>query len=844
MKIRVKLVLVAVSAVIVTAIALVVLAIWQGGVFSDRAIVQTDQLIGQQMDQAAQSIFQLVQTQSQTSQDLVDRSIAFMQSLVAQEGGFTLNPIDTITWTVTDQDTLKTTEIEIPKLVLGWVPLTKNDDFTKEAPIVDRILKLMSTPATIFEIVDEQGDMVRVATNIATESGKRAIGTLVSATQADGSPNPITAALMSGKTYQGVTYEVNDWYISTFVPVFNNSGHTIAVLHIGLPQDKLDTVKIALTKTQIGAHGQAFIINGSGPNKGQYIAAKTGNLEGKNILAGSSPAQTQLIEGLLDKAVKLKAGEVLSEHYMWQDPGAPAPESVITRLVYYAPWQWVIGITAYDSDQASYTAALNQAMSHMISLFLIVALAIAILLTGFAWQISGMLTRPMKLMAETANQLAEGNMEQSISYTSKDEIGDLANAFRRMIVYLQEMAQAARSMAAGDLTIQVKTRSEKDILGLAFKAMIASLNSVMNEMNLSANELTISAKSLTSAAYQAELATSQIATTIQDVASGMNEQTEATQQTRQSVERVTNSIEGVAQGAQEQANAVQSAATLTNKLNQSMNALKLAAQKAAEGGAAVSAASRTGVEKVQNTVQAISNIRSRVEISSKKVAEMGERSDQIGMIVETIEDIASQTNLLALNAAIEAARAGQAGKGFAVVADEVRKLAERSTSSTREIHTLVKAIRTTVQDSTTAMQESIVEVDAGVVKANQAGAALDSILATAAGVYQSATAAIAETERAHADSSELVSAMDSVSAVVEQNTAATEEMSHGAGEFSLVVEKINRISEENSAAVEQVSASTEEMSAQVQQVNTSATELAEMARRMNESVSRFTICSS
>jgi methyl-accepting chemotaxis protein len=844
MKIRVKLVLVAVSAVIITAIALVVLAIWQGEVFNQSAIAQTDQLVGQQMDQAAQSIFQLVQAQNQTTQDLVDRSITFMQDMVIQGGGITSNPNDTLTWTVTDQATQKTAEMEIPRLVLGWTPLTKNDNFTKESPIVDQILKLMSTPATIFEVVDEQGDMVRVATNIATNEGKRAIGTLISATLADGKPNPINAALMSGKTYQGVTYEVNDWYVSNFIPILDNSKHTIAVLHVGLPQDKLDAVKIALAKTQVGAHGQAFIIAASGQNKGLYVAAKIGNLEGKNILEGNSSEQTQLIQGLLAKAVNLKNGEVLSERYMWQDPGAPAPESVITRLVYYAPWQWVIGVTAYDSDQASYTSSLNQAMNHMISLFLIVALAIAVLLSLIAWQISGMLTRPMKLMAQTANQLAEGDMEQTISYTSKDEMGDLANAFRRMIVYLQEMAQAARSLAEGDLTIQVKTRSEKDILGRAFKEMIASLNGVMNEMNLSANELTLSAQSLSSAAYQAELATSQIATTILDVASGMNEQTEATQQTRQSVEKVTNSIDGVALGAQEQANAVQSAATLTNKLNQSTNALKLAAQKAAEGGAAVSAASRAGVEKVQNTVQAISNIRSRVEISARKVEEMGERSDQIGVIVETIEDIASQTNLLALNAAIEAARAGQAGKGFAVVADEVRKLAERSTGSTREIHALVKAIRATVQDSTTAMQESIVEVEAGVVKANQAGAALDSILATAAGVYQSATAAIAETERAHANSGELVSAMDSVSAVVEQNTAATEEMSHGAREFSLVVEKINRISEENSAAVEQVSASTEEMSAQVQQVNTSATELAEMARRMNEAVSRFTICPS
>ncbi len=479
---------------------------------------------------------------------------------------------------------------------------------------------------------------------------------------------------------------------------------------------------------------------------------------------------------------------------------------------------------------------------------LLVGILSILFVTGAAFLISRSITGPLSVVATAILNLGQGNLNGDISIDvkkkivgQKDEVGDVGKGLYSSEVYMTEMAEAAQRMADGDLTVEITPRSEKDALGNAFVKMIDNLRKMVRQITENANNLTAASEQLANSADQSGKAANQIAATIQQVASGSAQQSASANQTAISVEQMSRAIDGVAKGAQDQNRAVNRAAEITAQISTAVQQVAANAKSGADELVKSAKVARGGAEVVEAAIKGMDVIQNKVNLSAEKVQEMGTRSKQIGVIVETIEDIASQTNLLALNAAIEAARAGEHGKGFAVVADEVRKLAERSAGATKEIGGLINDIQTTVSDAVIAMQEGSSEVESGVTQARKAGDALKEILKSAEQVSEQVSEIASAAEEMTVLSTNLSEATDTVSAVVEENTAATEEMAAGSSEVTQSIENIASVSEENGAAVEEVSASAEEMSAQVEEVSASAQTLSEMADQLQQLVAQFKV---
>jgi methyl-accepting chemotaxis protein len=520
--------------------------------------------------------------------------------------------------------------------------------------------------------------------------------------------------------------------------------------------------------------------------------------------------------------------------YMWQYKDQSG--RVVPKLAYvksFDPWGWIVGTGIYTEDVM---APINSQRS----LVAWIGAGTAIFCLFAFWLITRLtIGRPLSSLVRTSQALAGGDVEQEISIRSRDEVGDLADAYRRVVDYMKEMAGVTKRIAAGDLALEIKPKSERDVLAGAFSQMVASQRELIGKVKATAASVSEAGRQLSRASEQTAQATQQIASTIQMIARGAGEQSVTLQDSRRNMEQLSDTIEQISRGAQEQSRGVEEAAHMVSQVSAAAGQVSANARAGSDAWKSTAVSAEKGVLKTHETVAGMERIKRAMDVVSKRVADLGQRSDEIGKIVATIDDIAAQTNLLALNAAIEAARAGDQGRGFAVVADEVRKLAERSSTATKEIAVLIGGIQSGVREAVGAMQQGGREVEDGYRLAADAGGTLDDILERARDVGRRVDQISSAAQELDALSADMVEVIDRINKIVEQNVAATEQMSASSGNMSKSVETTSAVAEENSAAAQEVSASAEEMSAQVEEVLASAQSLADMSGELERSVTVF-----
>lgn len=412
------------------------------------------------------------------------------------------------------------------------------------------------------------------------------------------------------------------------------------------------------------------------------------------------------------------------------------------------------------------------------------------------------LERQVAMLVEKLEALSLGDISTDFVAERRDEIGKIVDSINKVVHSLRDLAETADEIAEGDLRGDVAPKSEKDVLGNAFKKMLYNLREIIGEIKSGSDQIASASTEIASTSEQASRNNESAASAVEETTSTMHE--------------MSANVGNVARNSQGQASSVSETSASIEQMVASTQRIAETAKQLVELSQQAKQAVELGLGSVKDSVEGTEEISKAITRSADTISALGSRAENIGKIVDVIDDIAEQTNLLALNAAIEAARAGEQGLGFAVVAEEVRKLAERSANSTKEIAELISGIQKETHDAVKFMDKSIEIVGKGVELSKQVGTSLKNIEGNVVEVDRYSREIGAATQEQSAGTTQIAKAADNLREVTHEITSATEEQATAAEQIVKTMEKMREMIHENASGTAQLASSAEHLSSQAE----------------------------
>ena len=534
---------------------------------------------------------------------------------------------------------------------------------------------------------------------------------------------------------------------------------------------------------------------------------------------------------------------------------------------------------------------------------------IVLVVVAIGWFVTHWMTRPLLELSFVAAQLADGNLACKISeIRSRDEIGTLARAFKDLLHYFREMANTATEISQGNLDLEVRPRSKKDVFGNSFQQMIHYLKGIGDiasqvaegdlrsqvELQSSKDQLgrtfqnmqdslvgviegirsgadylsSISTEVLNTSTKNSEAlghignaadvtssAMMQMNASAEDVHLSTEHLRSSVDETSSSISEMISSVKHIAENSRKLSSSADSTVKTVSQIVQSLEKVADQAEHSKTLSEATTEDATYGQKSMEQMIakmEAISDVTERI---SEIISSLGERSMEIGTILDVINEVAEQTSLLALNASIIAAQAGTHGRGFAVVADEIKELAMRVGTSTKEISQIIKRVQKDSSDAAEVIEQGRREVEIGVHIANETGTALNKIGESADNSSKVAAEIAVLVRQQSSSSSHVADSMKDVANMISEISGATEEQERNSSQLLQIVENMQALAEQVLHAMKEQQQSTQHVTdfmsdvttlvnqnkPTVEQLARTAHELSEQAAQLNQQVERFII---
>lgn len=616
---------------------------------------ELNRLARDSMKRLAISILDTCRVTSEMIQKEVDdrarQGAAFMvpELLYDAVGGISLGK-ETVSWKAINQVTGEEKVITLPQMVvMNTTWLQKNDRMDAPTPYLDQIQDQYGGVVAVFQRMNEQGDMLQVASTIPVSKDRRAIGYYMPAV-VNGEEDPVIAQVLKGETFRGKTLLVGQPFFANFRPLTDRDGKVIGMFFSGSVGDVPESLRQAILNTVVGKTGYVYVVGGKEPHhRGQYILSKDGERDGESIWDSRDSDGRYYIRDVVKKAVQLDYGEVAFDRYPWQNVGELKPRSKIVAIVYFKPWDWVLGVGAYEDDFHDATLKVEGSMSQIIWAMVLSGLGVLIPIIGLALFFGNRITRPLLHITGIAGKIAGGDLFSAVRETRSPE---------------EKEGKEGEETSKGP-------RDETGYLLDAIRTMTQNLHSLVSQVQRSGIQVTSSSTELAATAREQEAV--------------MAQQMSSTRHVAHSVEEIA------------------------RVLAELMNTMRQVAVRSQETAGIAS----KGQKDLSNMEEAMQRMESASRSISGRLETINEKAEKITNVVTTITKVAEQTNLLSLNAAIEAEKAGEYGKGFNVVAREIRRLADQTAVATLDIDRMVQEMQSAVSAGVMEMDKFIGEVKQG-----------------------------------------------------------------------------------------------------------------------------------
>ncbi|TIH15313.1 PAS domain-containing protein [Marinifilum sp. JC120] len=727
------------------------------------------------MKSIADSVHSLMEMQNDILMDKVKADIDILDKKIFSLGFPKLNKRHPVETTITNQVTKQSESVSIPSLEFGGISINGKFD------IVDDLKKDIGGTATIFEVLP--GKLLRVSTNVLKLDGNRATGTYIP------DSSPVYKTVMSGKTYYGMAYVVNAWYITAYKPLTDLRGNIVSVIYVGR-KIITEAFKKSVLASNVGGKGYATIFN----RNGDVLLHPT--------LTGKSLKDTPF----WNLFANTEEGEV---EYNLDGKEKSA------YIIHFKPWKWSFAFMMNTSDMSH---GVDREIFITNVIIAVVALSIAAIILLLMIRVT---TKPLQQLSDFTAKVSEGDYDSELEYDVDDVVGKTISSVKHMVFELKNKLGFSSGLLSGltlpcvvvDLDEKVSFINQHliDQFGLSgqpdsylgkhvrdlvnIQTIEETINRCIKEEN-SFSEIEINGTAANGKEFYAIIDVAPLhdldkkligafmvmndITAIKENEKAITAQRDTIAETARDADEISDQLASAAdelsaqvdesrRGAEVQQERASETATAMDQMNATVMEVARSAGEASENARTTKGKAVEGQELVGQVVTAIQALEQNSEELKSSMEELGVRTDSIGKVMNVITDIADQTNLLALNAAIEAARAGEAGRGFAVVADEVRKLAEKTMDATKEVGEAITSIQESTRTNIRVSENAVESIVQSTDLASKSGDALD----------------------------EIVRMVEASADQIEGIAAAAEEQSASSEQISRATEEINVISAES-----------------------------------------------